>query len=986
MASRLIEHLKRKSEDHEQLALLVSQWNFDRKLIPKALQNIGQLFPHYSRHDGSHSEQILVNIERLLGDDIQKLSATDTWLLLEAAYWHDIGMVVPADVIAHDLGTKEFKHFVAKIADTTGHEQQSFAKKFDPKDASSCFVGAGTPLEAVEMFRLLLAEYYRCKHPERAEATVIDPWGQVGISSPRNELLPKRLFFLLGQICYLHGRDFDHVLQKLEFRQVGMGEENCHPRFIACLLRLGDLLDLEDNRFCPVMGRMVGSFPLSSQAHFDKHHSIRHFRLDRDRIELKASCPNAAAYEETDRWFSWLKMEMQNQMASWQDIAPERTFGLLPTLGELRVELDGVEQWLEVGSKERPRFDIDAEKTVELLQGSGLYERPEQSLRELLQNAVDATLQRVWLEFSPSEGNTPLPRGTTELKWDNPYDPNMRELLKQYAIEVKLAPLTDKSGGEKRRWRLAIKDQGLGIGKDDLKWIRRIGSSSKNPARRDRIERMPKWMRPSGVFGIGMQSAFLITNEIQFKTKSFLTGETQEVIFYSPLGPQRGLITIKKNEMSPGSPCGSTLTLTHDFERIPKQFSWGIESRAYEILCAFDPIADQEMEWGPMKWAEEIEEFARYSPIPIQFRFKDSNFEFNQQPEEFHPFYDPETSIALNVKPIAERGRARLYFRGQIVNKYYNTPPFLWVDYHLWGDSAGCLLNINRNDIKYAGRKDLEDRQDAALISYIKTLKPDVMHIDDVACLSGLIRSRGWGADYSAFNDQWLNLRLIKEDGKTLKDLCNLESFHIRLQYQNPRKQKAGGDESKEEGADGAELLEFVVNPHEDILLKLLAQEWQKSGYHSQVTYRGDDCAKIVFQKKEFDPPAPYTNEALKAVLKLYTKTAHPDSRVLFPVYPSYQRLVPREGTKLYFTGILAESVYLRTKFMIMPFRFLLGIRTERQVTVDNYDDLCRWTVSNAEDATLTIEDAHNLYKEFIAWIDDEIMKDDEEWKKLRGK
>src|SRR5690242_3390357 len=111
MSNKLIEHLKEKSKEHDQLKLLVNQWEFDEKLIPKALQNIGQLFPHYSRHDASHSLQILVNIERLLGDDIKKLSATDTWLLLEAAYWHDIGMVVPANKIKNDLHTDEFRRF-----------------------------------------------------------------------------------------------------------------------------------------------------------------------------------------------------------------------------------------------------------------------------------------------------------------------------------------------------------------------------------------------------------------------------------------------------------------------------------------------------------------------------------------------------------------------------------------------------------------------------------------------------------------------------------------------------------------------------------------------------------------------------------------------------------------------------------------------------------------------------------------------------------
>src|SRR5262245_12228520 len=112
MSEKLIQHLRMKSEEHLHLKLLQSQWNFDEELIPKALQNVATIFPHYSRHDASHSRQILINIERLLGETLNSLTATDTWLLLEAAYWHDIGMIVTADDITKDLQSSAFKQYV----------------------------------------------------------------------------------------------------------------------------------------------------------------------------------------------------------------------------------------------------------------------------------------------------------------------------------------------------------------------------------------------------------------------------------------------------------------------------------------------------------------------------------------------------------------------------------------------------------------------------------------------------------------------------------------------------------------------------------------------------------------------------------------------------------------------------------------------------------------------------------------------------------
>ncbi len=62
---------------HDSLSLLFSQWTFDKELITKALQNVSTIFPHFSRHDASHSRQIIVNVERLLGEKVKYLTATD---------------------------------------------------------------------------------------------------------------------------------------------------------------------------------------------------------------------------------------------------------------------------------------------------------------------------------------------------------------------------------------------------------------------------------------------------------------------------------------------------------------------------------------------------------------------------------------------------------------------------------------------------------------------------------------------------------------------------------------------------------------------------------------------------------------------------------------------------------------------------------------------------------------------------------------------
>lgn len=506
MADFLIKHLKKKAEEHSALEMLVNQWGFDEKLIPKALQTVGNLFPHYSRHDESHSKQILINIERLLGKkNIAKLTATDTWLLLEAAYWHDIGMVVPQKDIAEAFSDNNFLQYIEQIRNEPNHELHRFCLSFNSLDISLCFAGADTPLDAVDKFRQLMAEWFRRQHASRASTIIQAPWENAGISSPRTELIPARLFKLLGRVCYMHGLPFKDLLAPngLPYREAGLAQEDCHPRFVACLLRMGDLLDLDDNRFCPVMKHIAGeNRPSLSKAHEDKHAGIYHLRVDRKRIEITSECKTVDGYLEAFKWFDWLKQEMQDQMSHWQDIVPSREFGLLPTLGNIEVRLSGKQQLLNEG--QRPQFSLDNKQATKLLSES-LYSSKYHCIRELLQNAVDATLLKLWLVNEKAPADT----------WKSPT--TAKVILQSSEVAVFLEEIESDTDTplDKSRWKLTITDQGTGISRDDLTYMLRIGGSQANLSRQQKIKQMPEWMKPSGTFGIGFQSVFLMCDVVQ---------------------------------------------------------------------------------------------------------------------------------------------------------------------------------------------------------------------------------------------------------------------------------------------------------------------------------------------------------------------------------------------------------------------------------------------------------------------------------------
>lgn len=953
MAGKLIKHLEMKAQEHPHLELLKSQWCFDQELIPKALQNVGTIFPHFSRHDASHSRQILINIERLLGDNLAKLTATDTWLLLESAYWHDIGMVVTASDINNDITSNDFKQFVREIADSKAHELHGFAKSFLDDKNPSCFSLSNHPYESVEKFRLLLADWYRKHHPKRAEKTVNDPWQMAGISSPRNELLPKRLFRLLGQICRLHGSGFNQVLSDLPFREAGMATEDCHPRFIACLLRLGDLFDLDDNRFCPVMLRMAGNIPDSSQAHIDKHAAIRHFRLDPECVEISAECEGKYAYEAyvaADQWFGWIKDELRDQMSRWKDIVPSREFGLLPTLGKMEVNLAPPHRL--INPSERPRFEIDWEKGIELLQGASLYDRPEQAIRELLQNAVDSTLIRIWLEHKEDQS----------IDWTNPYADKTKELFNKYPIKVSL----DKDS-ETNLWKLTITDQGIGISVDDLKFMSKVGSSSKNQRKKKIIAEMPEWMKPSGVFGIGFQSAFLLTGEVNIKTQNIFDHENLDITFTDPLSKRQGAIFISNGDKK-FLGVGSKISFFINSDCFKKQnLSFG-ESQISSLRATSDPVTSIYPDAIELDIDKFVFDFREDSLINIENTASLLDEEQKIKHLTVDNFHE-KTQIAascLSVKrgfPSLGFQSLKIKFRGQLLtNEHMSFGIKLSGCINIMGLSANSHLDISRNKFKNQSKKEIEEYIKQAIAYFINNNKINYSDDSEKVILSSWLELHGF-EQANDMKNQWRDIPSFTKNkvSVSIGDLLKIKRFQS-AQSARPHFYWGGTDHA--DNTDDSEGCFITSSP---ILLSLLMKKWRENEGYIQYGHKyGSYNDTLLFQREKITP---YSNSFFE--------------EQLMPTNRRYPGDVRRE--------IIAWDEYLALSFEIVEgkhFFYSPFVNKHSRITTENFDDLVNWTFEHRLDQKVTKEQIRETYEKFIDWVDNDLMKNSDkwdEWKALRG-
>lgn len=1007
MSDYLQKHFEEETSKQSHLKLLESQWSFDKKLIPKALQQVGQLFPHYSRHDQSHSEQILINIERLLGEHrIKLLSATDTWLLLEAAYWHDIGMVVPYQSLKDALEKPEFQIYRQQIAADSSNELQDFARHFDSTDLSKAFTGAQSPLDAVTKFRLLMAEWFRREHPNRAEKSVNDPWQELGLSSPRTELIPKRLFRLLGRVCALHGASFIDVLNQLPHKEVGMSNDDCHPRFVACLLRLGDLLDMDDNRFCPVMQRIAGdNRPALSKAHEDKHSSIRHFRLDSNRIEISAVCESIDGYVEQWRWLDYLRGEMQNQMARWQDIAPSPELGLLPTLGEVKVDIAGKQLITKPGV--RPEFGLNADRAMKLLKGENLYQHAD-AIRELLQNAVDATLIRIWLT-SKGECNA----------IGNEPDNVSKDYFNRHQIQARLERIEkpEQPISEKQiKWHFTVIDQGVGISQEDLPFLMNVASSSTNSKRQALINEMPEWLQPSGTFGIGLQSIFMWADVVRIKTKSIYTHEALDITLHNPTGPQHGLVTIELVENAYLRPIGTELSFDLLTEKRASSYSISAEETITTLANNnHDSLLDEELPIKAYQIGDAILKFAKHSPIKVQWLYENLDEKFlipesaknNDEDNELSDFFSKTNSKF--IVHLGQTYQTNIFFRGQHI-KDAKPPTYYFFGYtlDLYAGKAGDWLTFNRNNLTDEGKEKIGKVVARSLKLWVEKNEKNLT-LDQKAFISVLAKiwaeqpdskddQAYWQEQTKKFPDDWQSFSCsVMTDGNITNTLTYRDVIKtgVYIDWQN----------------SASSVLKYVLpqeaqvltDTHRELLARYCVQAWCNNVSHG-IRYVVENVTPKFAPNAEPQPTLllqlisvnegsnrlEIDNSVLAFAIEK-TVSRHGRGKrmmiplMLFPEDLKMERLLLKDGISSFgFQYVLFFQPDFSMPHICLPYEIFISNNGNPSIGLSRLDEFVKWVNLNLE-KPLTLVQTKAACNELIDYVDNTLMAESNQWKTFRS-
>lgn len=542
-------HLKSMAEYNDEIKDLESMWHLLKKQLEEQLTYSKSLFVNYSIHDASHSRSIIRSIERVLGENrIAALSPTDTFMILICAYAHDYGMALSYNRIYAILKSQQFLDFI--------EEKEKIRETLEKEDAKA--IHALWLIKNNKKSHLNIQMVYRAIND--ALQVFLRPKHWRGVKEIENVF--RGIFegnvktrFINGtegiiNMCMCHGMTMKDVLQ-LSFCADGMVSDNYHPRFVAEMLRLGDLLDLDNSRFPTWFVQEVTCntklIPELSVRHYYKHESITHLLITPDTIEITAQCGSKnvkhTAEDTVGRsvagilsdWLLALEEECKSILLHWNEIAPAG-FGRAP--GKLKKKILVGKQ--EYNAEERQlQMKMSQERVMTLLQGTNIYRNKYVGIREMIQNAVDASLLQLWNDILE---NRYLSYGLSKDSVRNGFDFEHLTENDRYVIfgnyDIIVEIIKDY---QQEKVFIVVKDKGIGIKPDEIKYIADLGSSKENNERVKHIqEKMPAWLQPSGVFGIGLQSVFQLTDCIDFYTRQ--PNELELNIRLTSSGHNRGLI------------------------------------------------------------------------------------------------------------------------------------------------------------------------------------------------------------------------------------------------------------------------------------------------------------------------------------------------------------------------------------------------------------------------------------------------------------
>jgi molecular chaperone HtpG len=416
---------------------------------------VQHIFPNYTLHNTGHAFRVMEYMSKLVSD-YTKLSELEISLLIYAALLHDIGMAVSEEDI-NSIKNDSFPFCDVKF---------SAMKKITNEDES-----------------LALQEYVRKIHATLSKKFIIE--------NLKEKLVIPTLTSLdftkeLALICEAHTKDYDWIKTNLRVNEI-RGDHSFNPQFIAAILRLADILDIDSNRTPINLYKLIAPKGRSEEEwkqHFlilNNEKIIINEKTQQKKIVFHGKANNASIHRKILVYIGWVKAELTNAVELVNGM-PEEYSLVYDTNPEINIQTEGY-------TFSDYKMTLEFRAISSLLMGEKIYGSKSLGLRELIQNSIDSCRIR---------------QETEDITHEFGQD--------EYKPKIKVIIDIEKN-------QVVIKDNGTGMSMGIIKkHFLNIGVSYYNS---DDFLLKDFQYKPIGNFGIGFLSCFMLSDEVKVLTRHY---------------------------------------------------------------------------------------------------------------------------------------------------------------------------------------------------------------------------------------------------------------------------------------------------------------------------------------------------------------------------------------------------------------------------------------------------------------------------------
>lgn len=522
-----------------------SLWRVCRGIVENVSQHNKQIIAQmrdYDTHDKEHSEKVLEIIEDILGQNMEKLTVYELLLLYMSTYLHDSAMALPDweyKVLKAVEGTEEYHDNTLEFTICNDYKpKHTYSEALriieENKDKLFCYDTAknyvcakptedkmteslaefmqqyeefrngyitdldkckGSVSEYMDKSRWIRSEFIRQTHHIRSVENVESLKGK--IADAIGGFYAEKFIEDLSAICRCHGENLESVFQLPDARKDWLGG-TANIQFLAMMLRLGDVIHFDSKRAPRSLYAEKQITDAVSYKHWNAKFQELQYKVQNTNgkviICYQAYCEDPEMYYFIQDYMGWIDNEIDNYYVlknRWEMNQSSEN-------GQYCFNIEKVDR-TDIGYDKDQfvpdndmKFVLNQSKILELLMGIQLYKDPFLCLREIYQNALDAS--KCMKAYNKKKGKT-----------------------ENLTIEFGIGE--EDLHGKKERYIYCL-DHGTGMNAYIIKnYLLHIGNSYYRS--KDFAKQNTDWgydVKPTSQFGIGLLSGYMLADKIGITT------------------------------------------------------------------------------------------------------------------------------------------------------------------------------------------------------------------------------------------------------------------------------------------------------------------------------------------------------------------------------------------------------------------------------------------------------------------------------------